>query len=262
MQALLLIVVVWATITGCGWTPDRSNPYDPMSTNYVLPRQANRPPVVDTLIVNTECLNLPLNDDCAIIIKAFITDLDENLVLNGVSATIDGRQFGRLSWDAPGAFWILTRLETELDSAPEKFVSSNVVVSAIDDSGAIGQRSLTFPGFNLPYPSINWPHDFECICPQYHDFSWIRWNGQGQAQNYEIRFYLYNFIYQSHLTIRGIDIADTNRPVDLLFEPADGNDALFYGWRLFIYDAIGNSAGSLPQTFKYYTACNDSCVGP
>lgn len=257
--AIFLTIVAWA---GCSWTPERLNPYDPASENYVKPAQPNRPPVIDTLIVNTECINLPVDDNCGIIIKAVITDLDSNVRLNEVIATINGNLFGQLSYDAPHRIWSLSRQETELDSAAERFVGGIVQVTAVDDSGATGQRSLLFPPLFIDYPSIYWPKDFDCVCPDYPNFSWYRWNGQGHARDYEIRFFFGNTVYVPHLTIPHISIADTFVTGPTTFEPTDGNELVFYGWRIFIYDELGNSAGSEAKTFKYYVVCNDSCQGP
>ncbi|MBK6767379.1 MAG: hypothetical protein IPG71_14125 [bacterium] len=145
MMKSLIILGIMAGWVGCSWTPDRLNPYDPESESYVKPAQTNRPPEIDTLIVNTECINLPINDDCSIIIKAAISDLDSNVRLNEVLATINGIGFGQLSYDSPNRIWTLRRQETELDSAAERYVGSVVQVTAVDDSGAIGQRSLLFP---------------------------------------------------------------------------------------------------------------------
>ncbi|MBK6767380.1 MAG: hypothetical protein IPG71_14130 [bacterium] len=64
------------------------------------------------------------------------------------------------------------------------------------------------------------------------------------------------------MTISHIAITDTFITGPTSFEPSDGNDLVFYGWRIFIYDELGNSAGSEPKTFKYYLACNDTCQGP
>lgn len=256
----MIVAVSWA---GCSWTPERLNPYDPASDNYVPPAQANRAPVIDTLIVNTECINIPLNDDCGVIIKATISDLDSNVNLNEVVATINGNYFGQLSYEAPSRYWALRRQESSLDSAIERFVASIVQVTAVDDSGATAQRSVLFPSLFNDYPSIFWPHDADCVCPpDYPNFSWLRWTGEGHATNYEIRYYLFNIVYQPALTITNISIADTFLTGPSTFEPSDGNEAVFYGWRIFVFDELGNSAGSKSETFKYYLACNDSCEGP
>ncbi len=262
MKTLFAIAIIAVLISSCGWTPERSNPYDPQSDRYVEPPMANRQPKIDTLIVNTECINLPIDDDCGVIIKAAISDADGNLNIDSVIASINGRRFGKLAYDATGQFWQLKRRETELDSAAETYVGSNVQVTAIDDSGSVAQRSLTFPNLFVDYPTTNWPRDLECVCPDYLDFSWIRWNGQGQPRNYELRFYYANIVEIPQITISNISIADTFRHVTPRFEPADNNPLVFYGWRLFIYDQLGNSAGSEPKTFKYFNICTDSCTGP
>ncbi|MCB9357996.1 MAG: hypothetical protein H6508_06185 [Calditrichaeota bacterium] len=253
-------------VAGCSWTPDRLNPYDPESSNYVAPPQANRPPRIDTLIVNTECINLPVNDHCSIIVHAAISDADDNLDIDSVVAAIrdefGDRRLGLLAYDAASQYWELRREETSLDSAIERYVGARMVVSVVDDSGATAERTLTVPSLFTAYPSTHWPIDLECVCPDYRDFSWVRWNGEGQARNMEVRFYFKNLIYVPEYTIGGIAVQDTFTTVPWPFSGSDFNQDVFYGWRVFVYDQLGNSAGSFSTTFQYFVTCTDSCIGP
>ncbi len=247
-------------IAGCNWTPDRSNPFDPNSPVYVEPPVSNRPPQINGLVVNTNCVNFPTEDQCGVTIKARISDTDSNLRIGNVVATINQLYFGHLAYDPVDTLWILTKQETELDSAVERFVGSLVKVSVSDDSNAFAEDTVRFPSLFRDYPTINWPNSIsQCICPDYRNFSWNRWTGSGQARELEIKFYFLNFDLVPSLTISDINPSDTTVVVNQNFVPSDSNGTIFYGWRLFVVDRNGNSAGSVSGLFRYLETCTAEC---
>ncbi|MBK8129990.1 MAG: hypothetical protein IPK53_14145 [bacterium] len=106
-------------VAACAWTPERANPYDPGSDRYVDPPQANRAPVIRSLVVNTNCVNFPTEDQCGVLITAQIDDADNNLDLTRVQATITWPDslplpFGTLLYFPIDTAWKLEKLETEL----------------------------------------------------------------------------------------------------------------------------------------------------
>lgn len=263
MNDLTKAIFLTLIAVGCSWTPERLNPYDPSSPVYVDPPVPNRSPSVDTLIVNTNCVNFPTEDQCGVVVLARLSDPDENLNFDNVVVTINGRMFGQMVYDAPQAMWVLTKQETELDSAAERYVGSVITVTVEDDSGATAQRSVLYPNLFREYPTPRWPlNPANCICPEYRFFSWDRWNGEGQATEMEIRFYYSNFDLVPSLTVHDISPQDTTVWVeweDREFFPSDSNNLIFYGWRLFVVDQNGNRAGSTSGTFNYREICTDLC---
>lgn len=258
-KAILLALVV----TGCSWTPERLNPYDPNSPVYVDPPINNRPPSIDALTVNTNCVNFPTEDQCGVTVKARISDPDDNLNLDSVIVEIDNRFFGRMAYSPVDTLWILAKQETELDSAADRYVGSVVKVVVADDSGATAIDTVDYPNLFNEYPTLRWPlNPSNCICPDYRYFSWDRWNGQGQVTEMEIRFYYSNFDLVPSLTVHDIQPDDTTAWVawdDREFVPSDSNNLIFYGWRLFVVDRNGNRAGSTSGTFNYRETCTDLC---
>ncbi len=255
-------------VAACAWTPERANPYDPGSDRYVDPPQANRAPVIRSLVVNTNCVNFPTEDQCGVLITAQIDDADNNLDLTRVQATITWpdslpQQFGTLLYFPIDTAWKLEKLETELLYPAEQYVGSLITVTAADDSGAIALDTVRYPRLFRDYPQINWPEDgqFDCVCPGLMDFSWNRWTGEGQAREMELRFYFQNFDMVPSLTVHNVLPTDTFVTVTADFVPADSNSAIFYGWRLFVIDQNGNSVGSEPGAFNYRDVCTPSC-GP
>lgn len=258
---VLVILFITALIAGCAWTPERSNPFDPSSNLYVPPPISNRPPAITGFVINTSCLNSSTEDQCGVTLRARISDPDSNLRIGDVVASVDGRYFGRLAYYPVDTLWALTLQESELDSAAEKFAGSLVMLSVSDDSGATDEDTLRFPSPFKAYPEIHWPRTtFHCICPDYRNFSWTRWTGGGHASELELRFYFSSLEYVPSLTLSGIAPSDTTVEVIRNFVPADSNGTIFYGWRVFVYDQLGNSAGSLPGAFRYVENCSPACV--
>lgn len=255
-----------ALVTGCSWTPERLNPYDPNSPQYVLPPVPNSAPVIDTVIVNTNCVNFPTEDQCGVVVTAHITDADNNLDFDEVIVMIksptetDERYFGQMQYNPVASMWEFVRQETELDSAAERYVGSVVTVHVADDSGAVDQSSVFYPNLFRDYPSIHWPRNTpHCICPDYRYFTWGRWNGEGQAREMEIQYYYANFDLVPSLTVHSISPTDTSVWVERNFVPSDSNNFIFYGWRLFVVDQNGNRAGSESGTFYYRETCTSAC---
>ncbi|MCB1059186.1 MAG: hypothetical protein KDB65_03050 [Calditrichaeota bacterium] len=260
----LVVLILTGMIAGCSWTPERSNPFDPNSSLYVAPPIPNRPPVISGLAINTSCVNLPIEDQCGVTVKARISDPDSNLRIGDINVTVNGRFFGRLGYYPQDTLWAMTLEESELDSAISKFTGSLVTLSVSDDSGATAEDTIRFPRPFKEYPSITWPlSSLDCICPDYRTLKWERWNGSGQARELEIRFYYQNLFYVSRLTMNGISPSDTTTLVDQdLFQPADSNALVFYGWRVFVVDELGNAAGSISGGFRSVQHCTSACVPP
>lgn len=259
------ILVCSLLLAGCDWSPERGNPYDPNSDRYVPPPVVNRAPFVERPSVTTHCVNNPLVAQCGFAIETRISDLDNNLSLDSVKAFVDGRFLGALSYQPDSVSWVFKREESELDSATERFVGAWVSVIATDDSGASHKDSVQFPRLFNEYPEIRYPEDYgppegDCICEEFHTFIWQRWNGEGQAQYMELQFYFQNRNYLPTLTLSGVSAADTSVVVPLVFETADNNSFVFYGWRLFVVDQYGSTAGSQSGTFHAFENCpDDSC---
>lgn len=264
---ILSYILLSTMIAGCSWSPERLNPFDPQSPIYIEPPITNRAPSITRLIVNTNCVNFPTEDECGVTVSTRVSDPDNNLILDSVIATISGsdhlaRYFGNLSYNPVDSTWIISRHGTELDSAAELYVGSLITVSASDDSGATAIDSVLFPQLFREYPRVNWPDDAdECVCPDFRVFSWRRWTGEGTPSEMEIRFYFRNFDLVPSLTIHEPWPQDTFLYVDRQFEPADSNSLIFYGWRLFVIDQNGNSAGSKAGPFNYREDCTTNC-GP
>jgi hypothetical protein len=259
----LSILFICALIAGCSWTPERTNPFDPSSDLYIPPPIPNRAPVITGLVINTDCVNGSTEDECGITLRARVSDVDNNLVARDVIATVDDRFFGRLAFFPVDSQWALTVQESELDSAIETFSGSLVMLSVIDDSGATDHDTLRFPSPFRDYPEVHWPtSSFNCLCPDYDDLSWSRWTGEGHPREFEVRFYYKGYEYASSLTINGISPNDTTVVADGDYQPADSNGTRFYSWRVFVYDQLGNSAGSAPGAFRYLENCTSDCIPP
>jgi len=263
-----IVIGAALVVAACAWTPERSNPYDSNSERYVEPPQANRAPQITSLVINTNCVNFPTEDQCGVLVTSKIVDLDNNLNLSSVFATVtwpdsEPQIFGNLTYDPVDTVWKLAKLETELSYPAESYVGSLITVSATDDSGATAQDTARYPRLFRDYPTVHWPEDpqFDCMCPDFRDVSWRRWTGEGQAASMEIRFYFQNFDLVPSLTIHDISPSDTFRTVGGDFQASDSNSTIFYGWRVFVIDQNGNSAGSLPGAFNYRDFCSPDC-GP
>ncbi|MBL0059942.1 MAG: hypothetical protein IPP40_00170 [bacterium] len=248
-------------MAGCAWTPERANPYDPDSPLYIEPPISNRPPQVLGLSIRTNCVNFATEDLCGVNILARIADPDSNLRIDEVVATVNDRFFGRLTYVPTDTLWVLAKQGTELDSGAVRYYNSLIRVSVSDDSGATDSDTTRFPLLFTDYPEVHWP-DFidDIVCDECRDFSWDRWTGQGQAREFEMRFYFLNFDLVPSLTIHDISPQDTFITVDRNFVSSDSNSTIFYGWRLFVIDQNGNSAGSIPGGFNYRENSQQNCI--
>ncbi len=267
MKEWLYTLALATIVAGCAWTPERANPYDPDSPLYVDPPIPNSPPVITSIRANTQCVNFSTEDQCDIRITARVADADNNVNLDSVVAIITDFQdvthfFGKLTYNPVDLTWALNRHETELDSSAEQHVGSLITVVATDDSGATAIDSVEFPSLFREYVTLNWPDDpAHCTCPDFRDFSWDRWTGEGQLSAMELRFYFRNFEEVPSLTIKHEALQDTFHTVIEDFVPSDSNSTIFYGWRLFVFDQSGNGCGSASGGFNYRETCNGEC-GP
>lgn len=267
MREALYSILLSAVLAGCAWTPERTNPYDPNSPLFVDPPVPNTPPTIDALVIRTECVNFIAEDLCNIKLVAVIPDPDDNLNMDSVIVYITNPDdvvlyFGKLVYSPLDATWSLTKYETELDSSAEDYVGSLLTVIATDDSGATAMDTIRIPGMFTDYPTLNWPNGSDhCICPGIRDFSWNRWTGEGQLSAMELRFYYKNIEQSAALTTPVTVLNDTFQTVNADFRPADNDVSEFYGWRLFVTDQNGNTAGSASALFNYRETCTGAC-GP
>jgi hypothetical protein len=264
MKTASLLLFIFTLYLGCAWSPDRDNPIDPRSTSYVAPPppvQRNRPPVIDTVFIRTDCHNYGATEFCSFELHCQISDSDQNLLFDSVTAEIridgDWTDIGRLSYDVFQGRFVAIRGQNEFEDGSLRTLSNqNVRVHAIDDSGAVDTYSLLFPAVNPNYGTIVHPDIRIPATSRHPQLGWHPWDASSDDYSYSISVYYLN-IYSVWDT-SGLQATDTSVVVSTRLESSAEDANLYYYWYLSITDRNGSRITYFPGVFQVYP---DSVIG-
>ncbi len=256
LMATLLTV---GLICGCAWTPGRDNPVDPASPYYEKPPQRNRAPVIDTVIVVTDCRLSEPNPLCSVDIVAAVSDSDRNVDYSLVLATIildstHTMTVGYMAYDPERNQFLITRSQNDFPNETlNDMVGRTVVVSVVDDSGATDVNSAIFPQPVLgPLLQITFPQGLPVVPDEIHGdtvrLSWEYWP-VSQTHTFGASVY-YKNIYMVWDTA-GLMRTDTFVVVTRPLQPSE-DESIFYTWYLTVTDSRGNRLTAQPGYFYYF----------
>ena len=241
-------------VGGCAWSPSRDNPVDPASPYYQPPPTQNRPPVIDTLSVITDCVDDRLSYTCAFEARCQVTDLDNNLLYDSVMARLDTLELGPMSFDPQHGYFYLRRSQSDFVYGDlSVFQDRPFYVTVHDDSGATSTRFQLFPAVRLDWPVPDHPTGDatypDTVFSYVAAVGWWPWGAFNGRHTYSIA------LYWNESTLvwdtSGISAADTSAIIgdSLLPSFVIRNP---YKWYLTVIDELGNRMTAEPQYFVAY----------
>ncbi|MBI5059461.1 hypothetical protein HZB60_06740 [candidate division KSB1 bacterium] len=250
---LLLLAGLVASLVGCEWQPVRDNTVDPASPYYQEPPPVNHAPSIDTLFMITDCRHSLFSDFCAVEILARITDVDQNIDLNAVIASIEmepgtWEELGHMAYD-PARQWFIVR-KTQSDFPDERIdllVGKPLRVQVSDAQDSTASRSISFVQPVLDWPVIVFPFSQDTAFTNYPRLSWIYWNNSPTGEH-SFSVSVLKDAFVAAWDTAGLAPSDTFVIVtDSLPENNFGGG--FYTWDLTVTDGRGNRVTSAPGDF-------------
>jgi hypothetical protein len=254
MKLFPIGLIILLLIAGCAWNPTRDNPVDPKSTSYVPPAQPNRPPVIDTIIVVTDCHGSNFAYYCSFSIICRIHDLDQNLLFDSVFADIQTDsmpyiELGRLSYDVTQDAFVGVYGQNEFpDHDFSDLRNDPVRVWAYDDSTATVSRSIGFPTPQTRWPSLVHPKDNAEVNDVHPQLGWYPWNPSTNDYTYDVKVYYQGWSLVWDTT--GLPASDTSVVVSASLVSADVISEIYHVWQLTVNDRDGNRITAIPAVFQ------------
>lgn len=249
----ILLAVFSLLVVGCPWNPDRDNPMDPNRQDFVKPPPENRSPTVDSVWATTDCQNTESGSICTLVLHAHVNDSDQNIHPGDVSAYIrrpeQEREFlGLMNYD-------IIRNEYNLYEPCQDFPEgncydlqfANLIVEAVDDSGASAQGMATFGGPADTWPRLVLPENNSEVDTQHPYLLWELWSGVGN-HTFTVAMRLLNIELSWDTT--GLAWNDTSVVVTKELEDQSLNPDRKYYWTVTVTDASGNNITSKPGIFR------------
>ncbi len=250
----IALFLLLALASGCSWTPSRDNQVDPNSPYYQSPPTPNRPPVIDSLSVVTDCVDDRLAYTCAFEARCQVTDPDNNLLYSSVLARLDTIDLGPMSFDPQNGYFYIRRSQSDFRFDDlSVFQNRPFYVTVTDDSGATDTRTQLFPAVRLDWPVPEHPLGDATYPDTVYSYvasaGWWPWGDFSGHYTYSIE------LYWNEATLvwdtSGISPADTTaiigdslRPSFVIRNP--------YKWYLTVVDELGNRMTAEPQYFVVY----------
>ncbi|MDD5088906.1 MAG: hypothetical protein PHI18_08940 [bacterium] len=252
MRLFVLIILGGLIAAGCSWTPERDNPKDPASSFYIEPPQANRAPRVEQVQATTH-IQIANDDFYATEIAAILSDPDNNLQYDRVSAVIGEIALGYMSFDGERGLFVLEFSENDLPGVrwPEDLGLDTIRVTAVDDSGAVGSGwAVYYVPDSQPIPSVRYPPTNEV--PVYTFQPWLSWHSWGtptDGHTYSVRVNLYEQLMWDTTGLPATQ--DSVRVTRTLLSSAE-DPSRHYSWYLTVIDARGDTRTSRPGLFSCF----------
>jgi hypothetical protein len=260
MKVLVAAVLLMVLAVGCAWTPDRDNRVDPASRFYDPPPARNRPPVIDTLRMITDCENNPFSNFCSFEVICRASDPDRNLYYDSVfsymmSPASDSVALGILAYDPGRGEFFVRRSQNDFPGENlNDFRDYAIWAVVLDDSGATARGHIPFreSSGQWPAPVFPAPHsDYDTVYTPHPKLSWQFWNGPTGDHTFSVTvFDQYNLVVWD---TAGLSARDTTTIVTQNLRSSQVIDNP-YSWRLTVTDGSGDRLTSRPAYFVAWFA--------
>jgi hypothetical protein len=252
-SGVLLALAIGTLIWGCDWLPVRDNTTDQQSPYYLPPLPVNHAPVIDSMAIVTDCKDDPFSRFCWFEVRAFITDVDRNILLDSVTCRVElaaGQwyEFGQLSYQ-PEQQWFALRVPQNVipGGQLESLYSKPLRVDVEDAAGDSATAALVFPLPLLDFPTIVEPSSGQAVNTHHPALRWIVWHSPVGRHSYAVNVLWLGFV--SVWDTAGLGAATDSVVVgDSLWDNSFGDT--FYTWELTVTDSGGSSATAVPADFR------------
>jgi len=212
------------------------------------PPQANRTPLVEQVRATTH-IQISNTDFYATEITARVSDPDNNLRFDSVSAVIGAEMLGRMSFDGERGLFVLQFSGNDFPGVNwrDYFDQDTIRVTAIDDSlaTAIGEAVYNCPE-TLP-PILRYPiveDDWVSLRPV---LSWHSWGTPSDGHTYSVRVFLYE---QLMWDTTGLPAEVDSVKVTRTLPNSREDSSRKYTWYLTVFDERGDTRTSRPGLFR------------
>lgn len=248
MRIVAMLSVAWIIAGGCAWTPERDNPVDPGSPFYVEPPQANRAPQVEQVRATTH-IQISNTDFYTTEITALISDPDNNLRFDSVSAVIGSQALGRMSFDGERGLFTLQFSGNDFPGVNwrDYFDLDTIRVTAIDDSLAMASGWAVYNCPEVLPPILRYPiveEDWVSLRPV---LNWHSWGTPSDGHAYSVRVFLYE---QLMWDTTGLSAELDSVKVTRTLPSSSEDSSRKYTWYLTVLDARGDTRTSRPGLFR------------